>query len=60
MTTSLPLHSFEVTMAATMLSPRAGGDQREPSSPSFEPRPLFLSGRGSKLGTPTAAQKQPT
>jgi hypothetical protein len=29
-------------------------------SPSFEPRPLFLSGRGSKLGTPTAAQKQPT
>ena len=28
--------------------------------PSFEPRPLFLSGRGSKLGTPTAAQKQPT
>jgi hypothetical protein len=28
-----------------------------PHPPSFEPRPLFLSGRGSKLGTPTAAQK---
>jgi hypothetical protein len=35
--------------------PRAGSDQREPSSPRFEPRPLFLLGRGSKRGTPTAA-----
>ena len=30
--------------------------QREPSSPRFEPRPLFLSGRGSKRGKPTAVR----
>jgi hypothetical protein len=36
--------------------PRAGSDQREPSSPRFEPRPLFLSGRGSKRGKPTAVR----
>jgi hypothetical protein len=36
--------------------PRAGSDQREPSSPRFEPRPLFLSCRGSKRGKPTAVR----
>jgi hypothetical protein len=37
-------------------SPSASSDQRVHSPPSFEPRPLFLLGRGSKLGMPTAAK----
>jgi hypothetical protein len=41
---------------ATRRHSRAGGDQREPSFLIFEPRPLFLSGRGSKRGTLTAAR----
>src|ERR1700677_171777 len=35
---------------------RVSGDQREPSSPRFEPRPLFLLGRGSTRGIPNAAR----